>query len=292
MAPQSNTERARLLQGTGLAERRERLAGISTAILDAGSGPPLILLHGGIECGGSYWAPVIARLGRQHRLVVPDLPGLGESEPTPQLDAGTFANWLSALVSAACEEPPILVAHSLVGSFAVRFSAEHSDSLRGLLVYGSPGVGPYRMPPGLAYAAIRFGLRPSQRNSDRFDRWAFFDLERARGRDSDWFEAWSHYTMSRARIPHVKRAMRQLLSRCRKRVPDEVLHRIAVPTGLLWGRHDRFVPLALAEQTSKRIGWPLRVIDRAGHVPHIEQPESFIQGLRSTIDTQQNRSAA
>jgi pimeloyl-ACP methyl ester carboxylesterase len=292
MAPQSTLERTRLLQGTGLAERRERLAGVSTAILEAGSGPPLVLLHGGIECGGVYWAPVVAGLAQRHRLVVPDLPGLGESDPVPQLDAATFTSWLRALVGSTCEEPPIFVAHSLLGSLAVRAAAEHGDSLRRLVVYGSPGVGPYRMPPGLAYAAIRFGLRPSRRNSERFDRWAFFDLAVARGRDADWFEAWKLYTMSRARVPHVKRAMRQLISRCRKRVPDDVLNRIAAPTTLLWGRHDRFVPLALGEGAGKRIGWPLQVIDRAGHVPHIERPESFLRALRATIDPQPNGSAA
>jgi pimeloyl-ACP methyl ester carboxylesterase len=292
MAPQSTVERTRLLEGTGLAGRRERLAGISTAILEAGSGPPLILLHGGIECGGVYWAPVVDRLAQQHRLVVPDLPGLGESDPAPQLDTATFASWLGGLVSATCEEAPAFVAHSLLGSLAVRYAAERGDSLRSLLVYGSPGVGPYRMPPGLVYAAIRFGLRPSLRNSERFDRLAFFDFEQAYGRDNGWFEAWSLYTMSRARVPHVKRTMRQLISRCRKRVPDEVLDRIEVPTALLWGRHDRFVPLAVGEHASERTGWPLRVIDRAGHVPHIERPESFLRALRATIDPPPNRSAA
>jgi 2-hydroxymuconate-semialdehyde hydrolase len=292
MAPQATIERTRLLRGTGLTERRERLAGTSTAILEAGSGSPLILLHGGIECGGIYWAPVVASLAEQRRLVVPDLPGLGESAPARQLDSGTFANWLEALVSATCEESPILVAHSLLGSLTVRFAAERGASLRRLLVYGAPGVGPYRMPAGLVYAAIRFGLRPSRRNSERFDRWAFFDLEQARGRDTGWFEAWSRYTMARARIPHVKRTMRQLISRGRKRVLDDVLDQIEVPTTLLWGRYDRFVPLAVAEHAGKRIGWPLRVIDRAGHVPHIERPESFLQILLETIDPQPNRSAA
>jgi 2-hydroxymuconate-semialdehyde hydrolase len=268
------------------------LAGTSTAILEAGSGSPLILLHGGIECGGVYWAPVVRHLAEQRRLVVPDLPGLGESEPAPQLDAGTFANWLGALVSATCAEPPALVAHSLLGSLAVRFAAERGDSLGGLLVYGAPGVGPYRMPAGLVYAAIRFGLRPSRRNSERFDRWAFFDLEQARGRDTGWFEAWSLYTMSRARIPHVKRTMRQLIARGRKRVPDRLLDRIEIPATLLWGRHDRFVPLAVGEHAGERTGWPLRVIDRAGHVPHIERPESFLRVLLETIEPQPDRSVA
>ena len=34
------------------------------------------------------------------------------------------------------------------------------------------------------------------------------------------------------------------------------------------------------------------VIDRAGHVPHIERPESFLRALRATIDSPPNRSAA
>ena len=48
---------------------------------------------------------------------------------------------------------------------------------------------------------------------------------------------------------------------------------------LVWGRHDRFVPLGLAEAASARLGWPLHVIDDAGHVPHIEQPDAFLEVL-------------
>ena len=55
-------------------------------LLEGGDGPPLVLLHGGIECGGAYWAPVIASLAESHRLVIPDVPGLGESEPVARLD--------------------------------------------------------------------------------------------------------------------------------------------------------------------------------------------------------------
>ena len=292
MASLPTSDRARLLEGTGLAERRQRLAGISTAILEAGSGPPLILLHGGIECGGVYWAPAVARLAQEHRLVLPDLPGLGESEPAPQLDTGTFASWLGASMSAnwpAAAHPrralPLRQPRGAIRSRARRFAAEVAR-LRIARRRALPDA------TGLVYAAIRFGMRPSRRNSERFDRWAFFDLEQARARDPGWFEAWTLYTMSRARVQQVKRTMRKLISRGRKRVPDDVLRRIQVPTTLLWGRHDRFVPLAVGEQASKSLGWRLRVIDRAGHVPHIERPESFVGALRATIDPHPNRSAA
>ena len=262
-----------------------RLAGISTALLEGGDGPPLVLLHGGIECGGAYWAPAISSLLDSHRLVIPDAPGLGESEPVARLDQATFADWFAELLQATCTEKPALIAHSLLGTLAARFAAEHGDLLSRLLIYAAPGIGPYRMPLGLRAVAIRFALRPSEGNAERFDRWAFFDLDRARRRDPGWVEAFNAYTRSRAVVPHVKRTMRQLVGSATKQVPDAELRRIPVATDLLWGRHDRFVPLGLAEGASARLDWPLHVIDEAGHVPHIERPDAFLRALRSALDT-------
>lgn len=274
--------RARMLAGAGLQERRVRLAGASTVVLEGGDGPSLLLLQGGIECGGAYWAPVIARLAQRHRVVVPDVPGLGESEPLARLDAPAFAGWLAALVRETCREPPTLIAHSLDGSLAARFAARHGDLLRTLVVYAAPGIGPYRMPLGLRVVAMRFGLRPTERNAERFDRFAFFDFDRARRRDPDWFAAFSAYTRLRAAVPHVKRTMSQLLKAGTKRVPDAELRRIELPAAILWGRHDRFVPLSLAEAAGSRLGWPLHVVDDAGHAPHIEQPDAFLDALGTT----------
>jgi pimeloyl-ACP methyl ester carboxylesterase len=278
-------DRVRLLADLVVTERRARLAGVSTAVIEAGEGPPLVLLHGGIECGGAYWAPVISELAADHRLVIPDVPGLGQSEPVARLDPATFADWFAELLRATCTEKPRLIAHSLLGTLAARFAAEHGDLLHGLMIYAAPGIGPYRMPLGLRLVAIRFALRPSEGNAERFDRWAFFDMDRARRRDPGWLEAFNAYTRSRARVPHVKRTMRQLIGSCTKQVPDAELRRIPVATELLWGRHDRFVPLDLAEATSARLGWPLHVIDGAGHVPHVERPEAFLQALRTGLNT-------
>jgi pimeloyl-ACP methyl ester carboxylesterase len=273
--------RERMLAGVPVAERRLALAGASTAVLEGGEGPPLVLLHGGIECGGAYWAPVIARLVERRRVVVPDLPGLGESEPLVRLDAAAFADWFALLLRETCREPPTLIAHSLDGSLAARFAAAHGELLRRLVIYAAPGIGPYRIPLGLRVVATRFGLRPTERNAERFERFAFFDFDRARRQDPEWFAAFSAYTRLRAAVPHVKRTMRQLLKAGTKRVPDAELRGIGIPTALLWGRHDRFVPLALAEAASTRLGWPLRVIDDAGHAPHIERPDAFLDALRA-----------
>ena len=270
--------RERLLAGLPVRQRRVDAAGVATALLEGGSGPPLMLLHGGIECGGVYWAPVIARLAANHRVVVPDAPGLGESAPFDRLDDERFARWLHELIDLTCEARPTLVAHSLVGTLAARFAA-HGDALARLVVYAAPGIGRYRMPLGLRVVAGRFALRPNERNGARFERYALLDRERTRRRDSAWFDSFGAYTRSRASVPHVKRTMRALLEIGTVRVPDAELRRIDIPTTLLWGRFDRMTPPALARAASTRLGWPLHVVDEAAHAPHLEQPDSFVHRL-------------
>jgi 2-hydroxymuconate-semialdehyde hydrolase len=121
--------RQRLLNGIPLRERQLLVGGAPTVVLEGGEGPPVVLLHGGIETGGSYWAPVVPRLAATHRLVVPDVPGLGASEPMARLDAETVGDWLAALLRLTGDERPTLVAHSLLGSLAARFAARHPGLL-------------------------------------------------------------------------------------------------------------------------------------------------------------------
>jgi pimeloyl-ACP methyl ester carboxylesterase len=276
--------RTRLLAGCAVRERRLDLAGTSSVVFEAGDGSPLVLLHGGIECGGVYWAKVIAPLAARHRVVVPDVPGLGESAPFPRMDLAHFVDWFDALLRETCREPPWLVAHSMFGSLAARFTAQaRADALRGLVIYAAPGVARYRLPVGLLLAAIRFGIRPSQRNIERFAQWAFVPSEAARRPDREWFEALLAYVLACANVAHVQRTMRQLIRIGKQRIPDEELHRIAIPTALLWGRYDRMVPLRVAEDAHARLGWPLHVVDEVGHVPHVDCPDPFLRALRDAF---------
>jgi pimeloyl-ACP methyl ester carboxylesterase len=278
--------RRRLLAGLPVRQRRVDAGGVSTALLEGGAGSPLLLLHGGIECGGAYWAPVIPRLVENHRVVVPDAPGLGESEPLARLDDETFAHWLRDLIRLTCDARPTLVAHSLFGTGAALFAAAHGDSLSRLIVYAAPGIGRYRMPLRLRIVAVSFALRPNERSGERFERFALADRELTRRRDPAWFDAFSAYVLSRARVPHVKRTMRALVKAGTRRVPDPELQRIGIPVALLWGRHDRMTPLPLAEAASTRLGWPLHVVDDAAHVPHIEQPGGFVDRLAEALRTE------
>lgn len=287
----STDARGHMLAGLPISRRRLDAAGISTAVFEAGEGSPLVLLHGGIECGGAYWAPVIARLAEIHHIVVPDVPGLGESAPADRLDVTMLADWFEDLLAQTHAERPMLVAHSLLGSVAARFAAGH-DVLSRLVIYAAPGIAAYRMPAGLRYAAIRFSISPTARNAERFERFALFDLDATRDRDAPWFDAFDAYTRSRAAVPHVKRTMRRLIGTGTKQIPDDELRRIKAPTTLLWGRHDRMVPLRLAEHASEILRWPLHIVEDAGHAPHIEAPAAFLTALSAIESTPPRRSAS
>ncbi len=79
--------------------------------------------------------------------------------------------------------------------------------------------------------------------------------------------------------------MRHLVAKQTKPIPDAELDRIDVPIMLLWGRHDRMVPLGVGEAAAARHGWPLHVIDHAAHAPHIEQPDAFAETLTAITAT-------
>jgi pimeloyl-ACP methyl ester carboxylesterase len=275
--------RRQMLQDVDLRGRRLDVDGLMTSVLDGGEGPALVLVHGGIECGGVMWTPVVAGLAEHHRVVIADVPGLGESVPAARLDQARFDAWFAELLRLTCPHAPTVVAHSLLGTLAARFAAAHGDLLGRLVVYAAPGVGPYRMPPRLRRIAVRFAVRPTERNSERFERFALLDRDATRSRDAVWYDAFSGYSLARARTRDVRATMRRLIRAGTTAVADDELRSIAVPVDLLWGRHDRMVPLPLGEEASSRLGWPLHIIEGAAHAPHIEQPEAFVSTLLDVI---------
>ncbi len=230
------------------------------------------------------WAPVMRELATTHRVVAPDVPGLGESAPLARLDAASLGRWLTGVAEATGLDRPVLVAHSLVGSLAVRAVAGGTaPALRQLVVYAAPAVGPYRMPMRLRYLAIRFAIRPTPANAERFDRFALLDRDATRQRDPEWYDAWAAYTQDRATTRHVKRTMSKMIGAATKPMTDTELAAVTVPTALLWGRGDRMVPLAIGEAAARSRGWPMHIIDAAAHAPHLEQPQQFLQALREII---------
>ena len=147
-------------RGHGLT--RERLLAGSPSRSDGSTWPGcrpscsrLVTAHRSFSCmAGSSAAGRLGargrRLAERHRVVVPDLPGLGESEPVDRLDADTFADWFAALLRLTCEGKP--TRDRALPGWRLRRplrGGRHGGLLRALVIYAAPGIGAYRMPLGL-----------------------------------------------------------------------------------------------------------------------------------------------
>jgi pimeloyl-ACP methyl ester carboxylesterase len=285
--PAGEEARARLLSGLPVSERRLQLDGVSTAVLEGGDGPPIVLLQGEFA---AVWMRVIPELVMIHRVIAPDLPGLGASEVSDgPPDADTVLAWLDELIEQTCAMPPVLVGKGPGGALAARFAIEHSDRVDRLVLVDTYGLDRYRPPPGMALSFLGVLLRPTERGLERgFSRYCFFDLDGVRADMGERYEWMAAYALDRFGTPSVKAAMRSLMRQLASTIPAEDLDRIAVPTTLIWGRHDVGVRLSVAEAASARHGWPLHVIENARDDPAIEQPEAFLEALRASARTAAN----
>jgi pimeloyl-ACP methyl ester carboxylesterase len=276
--------RRRLQAGLPVTERRLELAGVSTAVLEGGDGPPIVLLHEQGEFAAS-WMRVIPDLVTTHRVVAPDLPGHGTSEVIEgELDADRVLPWLSELIEQTCTEPPALVGHMLGGAIAARFAIDHGDRLSRLVLVDTFGLGKFRPAPRFALSLIRYIARPTERSHDNLHRRCTADLDSLRDRMDGGWEKFQAYALDRMRTPSVKAAVRVLMGKLGvSAIPPAHLARIAVPTTLIWGRQDPGMRVRIAEAASARYGWPLQVIENAGDVPALEQPDAFLHALRTAL---------
>jgi pimeloyl-ACP methyl ester carboxylesterase len=101
------------------------------------------------------------------------------------------------------------------------------------------------------------------------------------------------YNVDRARTSEWQVALATLMEQVgAPALPAAELARIAVPTTLIWGRHDLATPLSIAQDASARYGWPLHVIEDANDDPPIEQPEAVVRALRAALAAQRQHEAA
>jgi pimeloyl-ACP methyl ester carboxylesterase len=278
--------REQLLAGLPVVERRLELAGVSTPVWEGGSGTPVVLLHGPGEFAG-YWLRVVPGLVRAHRVVVPDLPGHGASDVRDgPLTGARVIDWLGDLLDRTVSEPPVLVGRVVGGAVAARFAADHGNRLRHLVLVDALGLSSFRPAPPFEQALHRFLAEPDEHNYDRLMRHCAHDLDTV---TADLGQQWTllqRYAIEVARVPAVQAAIGALLAEFGMApLPDTVLRRIDVPTTLVWGRHDMATSLDVAEATSARYGWPLRIVEEAADDPALEAPEEFVQLIRAAAES-------
>jgi pimeloyl-ACP methyl ester carboxylesterase len=110
-----------------------------------GDGPAVVLLHGYGETG-DMWAPLAADLARDHRVVVPDLRGLGlSSRPTGGYDKKTQAGDVAGVLDALSIDRADLVTHDIGNMVGFAFAVQHPERVTAFVIMDAPvpGVGPW-----------------------------------------------------------------------------------------------------------------------------------------------------
>jgi pimeloyl-ACP methyl ester carboxylesterase len=113
-----------------------------------GSGPAVLLLHGFADTG-EMWIPLAPQLAEHYRVIIPDLPGLGQSRPAPanaHYDMATVARSVHALMSSLHVRREAIVSHDIGLMLAYAYTAQYRTEVTKLVLIDAPvpGLGPWQ----------------------------------------------------------------------------------------------------------------------------------------------------
>jgi len=266
-------------------DRRVAVDGMNTQYLEAGTGPPLLLLHGH-EQSATSWRWVIPALARTHRVLALSLPGHGDTAPAvdgyaPGADLAPFvADFLDTLGIG----PPIdVVGHSVGGAVALRLALADPARIRTLTLVDSAGLGLDVHPllaldtlPIIGELAILLSRLPggdlgrtTMSAAMLFAQpWRvpaeFFTEHHALGRRPGQLEA----STAMARALFGPNGQRQVLL--------DQLPSLTTPTLVVWGGCDYLLPAYHAQVAVNLLpNGRLSVFPDCGHLPHVERPDRF-----------------
>lgn len=287
----AGTDRARRSE---LRARLISLFGTQISVVEAGKGPVVVLVHG---IAGSHhnWDAVIPRLAERFRVVALDLPGHGESEkPRGDYSLGAHATVVRDLLEVLGYRRATVVGHSLGGGIAMQFAYQFPDRCERLILVASGGLG--REVTLLLRAATLPGsewVLPVIANR------RVRDAVRWMGRRVSWLpvrpspalrevgRAYSSLADAEARGAFVD-TLRSVMDLQGQRV--SAMNRIHLaahmPTLILWGARDPFIPVAHAVEASRRIpNSRIEIFERSGHFPMVEEPQRFARAVTDFIAT-------
>lgn len=244
--------------------------GCRIRLMRGGAGDPLLYLHGG---SGASWLPFLQTLSKRFDVIAPEHPGFGESDTPHWLDnihdlAYFYLDLFDALKLAGVH----LVGNSLGGWIAAEIAVRSTQHLASLTLCDAAGL----HVSGVEQIDT-FLCTDEQRLRD-----FFYDADKAKEMIARVLSPDMEDVALKNRATAAK-----LLWQPRDHDPHlhKWLHRIDVPTQLVWGDTDRLFPKehALAYQEAIS-GAKLVVIAKCGHVPQIEQPDAFVAALEGFID--------
>jgi pimeloyl-ACP methyl ester carboxylesterase len=247
-----------------ISEKRVVLSHGQTRYLEAGSGPPVLLLHGvGFTAGGDAWEPVLERLGGRVRTIAPDFVGWGLGDRLDlEYSFAYLVDFVRELQDALGLERTHVVGHSMGGWVATLLAYESPNRVDRLVLAASGGTAIRTLPSMTEFTPptremIRAGLVAAGA--------AGGDLEAALERDWAKTQVPGALDAYRKILRHMNDPRTRERYNTRRRLPH-----ISAPTLIVWGANDEVNAPEMGQVLYDGIaGSRLEVLDGVGHgLPH------------------------
>jgi pimeloyl-ACP methyl ester carboxylesterase len=260
-------------------------------LIELGQGPPVVFVHG---LAGSWqnWLEQLPAFAEHHRVIAMDLPGFGHSEmPAEKISISGYARTLDALCDQLDVDAAAFVGNSMGGFTGAELAISFPERVERLVLVAAAGL-------TIEHQRSERGLALLRRAENVL---AFY---------TGWVASRSENV---ARRPRLRRATLALVARHPERLPGPLaaeqirgsgtpgfidaldaltdypirarLGEIACPTLIVWGTHDRLVPVRDASEFERLIPNARKVVfDDTGHVPMLERPAAFNRALQDFLD--------
>ena len=250
-----------------IQSRRLTLHGVQIDVYEQGLGRPILVLHG--EDGPFPQAPFFSLLANQGRVILPTHPGFGHGPDAADIDTVDDLAYLYLdLLDEYDLRDTVVIGCSLGGWIAAEMAVRSTARISRLVLAAPLGIkigdretrdipDIFALPPE---EVARLQYHDPARTTVDYTSLSDDELLMiARNREATALYAWEPYFHN----PKLRQR----------------LHRIAIPTLLVWGASDRFVTSGYYGTAYRDAipGAQLAVIDRAGHWPHVEQPEAVAE---------------
>jgi pimeloyl-ACP methyl ester carboxylesterase len=233
--------------------------GVKTIVHTAGKGDPLVLFHGAGTVDNFDFAEPWAD---KYRVIVPYHPGFGESDDDPTFtDIHDYVMHYLELFDALKIDSMNLAGLSMGGYLAAKFASEHGHRIKKLVLIAPYGLNVPEHPTADIIAIPGEEILPMLvSNFEAFKKTMpqnpGLEFIAARYREATSFARlfWEHPT-----DPKFPR----------------YLHRVRMPTLIVWGEEDRIIPVQQAQTWRKLIpNSEVMIVKGAGHIVHFDKPET------------------
>jgi abhydrolase domain-containing protein 6 len=290
-----DAELARQLRNAGLAKHVREVAGhrwvYAEREADRADAPTLVLVHGftGIK---ENWSPLARAFDGRYRLVIPDLPGWGESQRLPRENYGFLAQSerLAAFIrSVSPDKPVVLVGHSMGGGVVALVAAGYPQLVSRVALLDAAGV---RFQDNRFGEAVLAGRNPfAVHDRASLDRYFATVFHREEAKPWIPWPADRAYIARRVRDAAFEQAVLDRIGRGPERfLPGDEATRIRQPALLLWCRQDAVIDPSALGLYAARIPQATRVLlDDCGHMSLMERPADVAAALDALIERGQPR---